>query len=107
MWRRRKFPSPSASDYPLGSPQPVFTSEADLAALPSTLGGVMSVVPPLTAWHPRAAPAGFRGACGSAKPSQCEPPAAPSPRPVPLTCGPPVRFVPPLLGGRFGTARER
>ena len=46
----------SVSDFPVGSPQPAFVSEADLASLPSTLGGAMSVVPSFDGGIPYAGP---------------------------------------------------
>lgn len=67
-------PVTTVSDFPLGSPQPAFVSEADLASLPSTLGGAMSIIPSIANGLPHAG--------ASQPPAPSVPVAAPSVAPI-------------------------
>jgi cysteine desulfurase / selenocysteine lyase len=46
----------SARDVPIGNPQPAFAGDADLASLPSTLGGAMSIIPSFDGGIPNGGP---------------------------------------------------
>ena len=71
----------SVSDFPVGSPQPAFVAEADLASLPSTLGGAMTVVPSFEGGIPYAGPGASMPAApvNAAEPLHAQAPNMPAP----------------------------
>jgi cysteine desulfurase / selenocysteine lyase len=80
-------PVGSVSDSPVGSPQPVLASEADLASLPSTLGGVISVVPPSDGGISYGGPGASRPAApiNVAEPLHSQAPSVPAPGGTPVS----------------------
>ena len=75
----------SASDFPIGNPQQVFASDADLASLPSTLGGAMSIIPSVAGGIPSGAQGGALPSApvNAGQPFVSSPATAPSPGPTP------------------------
>ena len=80
-------PVASVSDLPVGSPRPAFASEADLAALPSTLGGVMAVVPSFDGGIPYGGPGASMPAApvNAAEPLHSQAPSIPAPGGTPVS----------------------
>ena len=77
----------SVSDFPVGSPQPAFTSEAELASLPSTLGGAMSIVPSFDGGIPYGGPGASMPAApvNAAEPLHSQAPSKPAPGGTPVS----------------------
>jgi cysteine desulfurase/selenocysteine lyase len=92
-------PFAGITDMPAAAAQPGFASEADLASLPSTLGGAMSIIPHLgNVGAPTGASAGVPSAPVNAGEPFLSPPAtAPSPGVAP---SPPIYTFAPLSGSR-------
>ena len=107
-------PVASVSDLPVGSPRPAFASEADLAALPSTLGGVMAVVPSFDGGIPYGGPGASMPAApvNAAEPLHSQAPSIPAPGGTPVSAPvfafQPLTFVgsPAVAGTRAASRRE-
>jgi cysteine desulfurase/selenocysteine lyase len=74
----------STRDVQIGNPQPMFASDADLASLPSTLGGAMSIIPSFDGGIPNGGPGAALPSApvNAAQPLVSPPATAPSPGPA-------------------------